>query len=218
MANAEIQAPRVAKARNVNACGRSGAHEPEYRRAEFGYLRRARRECAHAQHRARSTISGKGISRAGYNITMSHGQILRMMFLDLIKREKRGNLKVYLGSAAGVGKTYRMLLEGKYLKERGADVVIGYMEPHERPETIAQAEGLEVVPPRIMKHHHLELKELDVDAVHSRGIRPSRSWTSSRTRTLPAPPPKAVRRRRGIARRRHQRHHHAQYPAPRVAL
>lgn len=98
---------------------------------------------------------------------MSHGHSPDD-FLDLIKREKRGNLKVYLGSAAGVGKTYRMLLEGKYLKERGADVVIGYMEPHERPETIAQAEGLEVVPPRIMEHHHLELRELDVDAVLAR--------------------------------------------------
>jgi two-component system sensor histidine kinase KdpD len=89
-------------------------------------------------------------------------------FLEIIKREMRGNLKVYLGSAAGVGKTYSMLLEGKHLKQRGVDVVIGYMEPHERSETIAQAEGLEVVSPRIVKHGNLELKEMDLNAILKR--------------------------------------------------
>ncbi|HTP57043.1 MAG TPA: histidine kinase [Candidatus Paceibacterota bacterium] len=80
----------------------------------------------------------------------------------------RGTLKVYLGSAAGVGKTYRMLAEGRQLADRGVDVVIGYMEPHERPDTIAQAAGLEVVPPRLARYHNLELKELDVDGVVDR--------------------------------------------------
>jgi two-component system sensor histidine kinase KdpD len=89
-------------------------------------------------------------------------------FLNLIRKEKRGKLKVYLGSAAGVGKTFRMLAEGKSLKQNGVDVVIGYMEPHERPETIAQAEGLEVVPPILVKHGNLTLKELDIDAVLAR--------------------------------------------------
>jgi two-component system sensor histidine kinase KdpD len=89
-------------------------------------------------------------------------------FLRLIEREKRGKLKIYLGSAAGVGKTYLMLAEGKHLRQSGVDVVIGYMEPHERPDTIAQAEGLEVVPPRIVRHANLELKELDVDGVLKR--------------------------------------------------
>ena len=89
-------------------------------------------------------------------------------FLELIKREKRGKLKVYLGSAAGVGKTYRMLNEGRILKKEGADVVIGYMEPHDRPETSAQAEGLEVVPPIIISHGHLQLKEMDLQGVIKR--------------------------------------------------
>jgi len=89
-------------------------------------------------------------------------------FLNLIKKERRGTLKVYLGSAAGVGKTFRMLAEGKSLQKNGVDVVIGYMEPHERPETIAQAEGLEVVPPSIVKHNSLSLKEMDLDAVLKR--------------------------------------------------
>ena len=59
-----------------------------------------------------------------------------------------GRLKVFLGMAAGVGKTYRMLQEGQAELVAGRDVVIGYLEPHDRPETSEQARGLEVVPRR----------------------------------------------------------------------
>ena len=59
-------------------------------------------------------------------------------FEDLLERRKKGSLKIYLGYAAGVGKTYAMLQEGHRLKARGFDVVIGYLEPHDRPETWAQ--------------------------------------------------------------------------------
>jgi two-component system sensor histidine kinase KdpD len=67
--------------------------------------------------------------------------------------------------AAGVGKTYRMLQEGRQAQAEGRDVVIGYLEPHDRPETAALAEGLEVVPRRRVGHGTLELDEMDVDAV-----------------------------------------------------
>jgi two-component system sensor histidine kinase KdpD len=67
--------------------------------------------------------------------------------------------------AAGVGKTYRMLEEGQQAKREGRDVVIGYLEPHDRPETIALADGLEVVPRLRAEHGTLELEEMDVDAV-----------------------------------------------------
>jgi two-component system sensor histidine kinase KdpD len=67
--------------------------------------------------------------------------------------------------AAGVGKTYRMLLEGSQAQEDGRDVVIGYLEPHDRPETTALAERLEVVPRLRAQHGALELEEMDVDAV-----------------------------------------------------
>lgn len=59
---------------------------------------------------------------------------------------RRGRHKVFLGMAAGVGKTYRMLQEGQAEAEAGRDVVIGYLEPHDRPETAALAIGLEAVP------------------------------------------------------------------------
>jgi two-component system, OmpR family, sensor histidine kinase KdpD len=67
--------------------------------------------------------------------------------------------------AAGVGKTYRMLEEGQHAKAEGRDVVIGYLEPHDRPETAALAEGLEVVPRLRTQQGTLELEEMDVDAV-----------------------------------------------------
>jgi len=77
----------------------------------------------------------------------------------------RGHYRILLGMAAGVGKTYRMLQEGSQAADEGRDVVIGYLEPHERPETAALAEGLEVVPRLRAPHGGLTLEEMDVDAV-----------------------------------------------------
>jgi two-component system, OmpR family, sensor histidine kinase KdpD len=80
----------------------------------------------------------------------------------------RGHYRILLGMAAGVGKTYRMLLEGRQAQKEGRDVVIGYLEPHDRPETLRLAEGLEVVPRLRAAHGALELEEMDVDAVIGR--------------------------------------------------
>ena len=80
----------------------------------------------------------------------------------------RGRLKVYVGMAAGVGKTYSMLEEGQERRRDGQDVVIGWLEPHGRAETAAMAEGLEVVPPLELEHRGVPLRELDVDAVIAR--------------------------------------------------
>lgn len=77
----------------------------------------------------------------------------------------RGRHRILLGATAGVGKTYRMLLEGRQAAEEGVDVVIGYLEPHERPDTAALAVGLEVVPRRQVDHGGLLVGEMDVDAV-----------------------------------------------------
>jgi two-component system sensor histidine kinase KdpD len=77
----------------------------------------------------------------------------------------RGRYRILLGMAAGVGKTYRMLQEGRQAQAEGKDVVIGYLEPHDRPETAALAEELEVVPRLEIEHGNLALEEMDVDAV-----------------------------------------------------
>ncbi len=80
----------------------------------------------------------------------------------------RGKIRVYLGAAPGVGKTYRMLEEGQRRKSRGTDVVIGYVEPHERPLTTAMAEGLEAVPRRHLMYRGAEFIEMDLEAVIAR--------------------------------------------------
>jgi two-component system sensor histidine kinase KdpD len=79
-----------------------------------------------------------------------------------------GRHKVFLGMAAGVGKTYRMLQEGQAEAESGRDVVIGYLEPHGRTETLAQAEGLEVVPRREINYREAKLSEMDLPAIIAR--------------------------------------------------
>ena len=89
-------------------------------------------------------------------------------FLNLIRRQARGRLKVYLGSAAGVGKTYAMLREGQRLKKQGVDVVIGFVETHGRAETLEQIADLEVVPPRIIEYRGVKLREMDLDAILAR--------------------------------------------------
>ncbi len=89
-------------------------------------------------------------------------------FVELIRRQQRGRLKIYLGFAAGVGKTYEMLLEGQRLKRQGIDLVIGIVETHGRAETAAQISDLEVVPRRSIVYHGVTLDELDLDALLAR--------------------------------------------------
>ncbi|MHB8696219.1 MAG: histidine kinase [Solirubrobacteraceae bacterium] len=81
---------------------------------------------------------------------------------------ERGRYKVFLGMAAGVGKTYRMLQEGQAEAEAGRDVVIGYLEPHNRPETLAQSIGLELVPRRRVTYRDNVLEEMDTPAIIAR--------------------------------------------------
>ena len=81
---------------------------------------------------------------------------------------RRGRLKVFLGYAAGVGKTFRMLEEAHDLKSAGRDLVVGYFEPHARRETIAKMEGLELVPRRELEYRGRRFEEMDTDAILAR--------------------------------------------------
>lgn len=92
-------------------------------------------------------------------------------FLTLIRQQQRGRLKIYLGFAAGVGKTFQMLQEGQRLKSRGVDVVIGIVETHGRVETAAQVNDLEQVARRRIEYRGVVLEEMDLDAILAR--RPS---------------------------------------------
>jgi two-component system sensor histidine kinase KdpD len=80
----------------------------------------------------------------------------------------RGRLRLYLGMAPGVGKTYRMLEEGHRRLERGTDVVVGYVEAHGRPNTAALLDGLEVVPRRHIEYRGVTVEEMDTDAIIAR--------------------------------------------------
>ena len=89
-------------------------------------------------------------------------------FLELVERAKRGRLKLYIGYAAGVGKTWRMLEEAHELRRRGIDVVGALIEPHARAETAALIGDLEVVPRRRIEHRGVAVEEMDLDAVLAR--------------------------------------------------
>jgi two-component system sensor histidine kinase KdpD len=77
----------------------------------------------------------------------------------------KGRLKIFLGYAAGVGKTYQMLTEAHELVDRGVDLVVGYFEPHGRQDTMALMEGLELIPRRVVSHRGAVFEEMDTDAI-----------------------------------------------------
>jgi two-component system sensor histidine kinase KdpD len=81
---------------------------------------------------------------------------------------RRGRLKIFMGYAAGVGKTFKMLEEAQDLKAQGVDVVIGYFEPHSRKDTIAKTEGLEIVPRKKIEYRESVFEEMDTDAILAR--------------------------------------------------
>ena len=81
---------------------------------------------------------------------------------------RRGRLKVFLGYAAGVGKTFQMLSEAHQLKSRGIDVVVGFFEPHSRKETIALSQDLETIPRKVIEYRGARFEEMDTDAILQR--------------------------------------------------
>lgn len=86
-------------------------------------------------------------------------------FLELIKASKRGKFKIYIGMAAGVGKTYRMLEEAHDLLKDGVDVCIGIIETHKREETIKLLEGIPVIPRKSVYYKGKLLEEMDVESI-----------------------------------------------------
>ncbi len=94
-------------------------------------------------------------------------ELLRQIQAEEQARQ-RGQLKIFLGYAAGVGKTYAMLEAAHQRKEQGVDVVIGYIETHKRVETEELVKDLEVLPRKRLEYHNMSMSELDVDAVLAR--------------------------------------------------
>ncbi|WP_057938002.1 histidine kinase [Algoriphagus resistens] len=86
-------------------------------------------------------------------------------FLKLIRQRKKGRLKVYIGMIAGVGKTYRMLQEAHELLEAGVDVQIGFIESHDRKDTIALVDGIPLIPRKKVFYKGRELEEMDMERI-----------------------------------------------------
>ncbi len=90
------------------------------------------------------------------------------VFLRLIEKARKGKLKLYIGHAAGVGKTYQMLEDARAMKARGIDVVAGFIETHGRAETAALIGDIEVVPRRRVEYKGKVLEEMDLPAILAR--------------------------------------------------
>ena len=91
-----------------------------------------------------------------------------MAELQLERQQEPASLRVYIGAAPGVGKTYHMLNDAYLKRQQGEDVVIGLVETHGRQETAEQIRDLEIVPQRVIPYRGVELKEMDVDAILAR--------------------------------------------------
>jgi len=89
-------------------------------------------------------------------------------FIDLVKKSRRGKLKIYIGMSAGVGKSYRMLQEAHALQRSGIGIQIGYIETHNRVETHALLDGLPVIPRRKIFYKGKELDEMDLQTILNR--------------------------------------------------
>lgn len=94
-------------------------------------------------------------------------QLLRRNFPDR-EDSGKGKLKIFFGYAAGVGKTYAMLDAARQEKAAGRDVAAGYIEPHDRPDTLSLLNGLELLPPKCVDYRGISLREMDLDAVLAR--------------------------------------------------
>ncbi|KLT64485.1 sensor protein KdpD [Pedobacter sp. BMA] len=89
-------------------------------------------------------------------------------FLELIKKSRRGKLKIYIGMSAGVGKTYRMLQESQALLRNGVDICIGYVETHNRAETHALLNTIPLIPRKSIYYRGKEIEEMDLKAILNR--------------------------------------------------
>ena len=172
-AAALFQVPRVAKARNLPAAKVQQLVQDHTARARCWHPRRAPCKCAGAE-------SGTGrfrplLMRRSLNGCRNMGETAqsdRRPSPDALLREaeksQRGRLKIFLGAAPGVGKTYEMLSAAQARRREKVDVVVGVVETHGRAETEALTAGLETIPRRTIEYRGRTLTEMDLDAILAR--------------------------------------------------
>ena len=137
--------------------------------------------------------------------------------LEAARREERrvGKLRIFVGAAPGVGKTYEMLQQARARKKDGYDVVVGIVETHGRSETEALLEGLEIVPRRRVEYKGQWLEEMDLDAIIARRPQIVLVDELAHTNVEGSRHPEALSRRRRADEPRHRRLHDGQHPAHR---
>ena len=133
--------------------------------------------------------------------------------LARLKEQERARLRIYIGAAPGVGKTYSMLEDAHALRARGVDVVVGLVETYGRADTEAQLGDLEVIPRRKIEYRGVELEEMDVDAIVARKPQLCVVDELAHTNVPGSTPREALPGRARDARRRHSRDDGRQHPA-----
>src|SRR5262249_30765256 len=142
------------------------SHRPAHRGAAPRLYRRDARSCARAEPRPRWAAAVTDPERDAFDLRPTAEEMLARVHAD--EGGSRGRLRIYLGMAPGVGKTYKMLDEGHRRLDRGTDLVVGFVEPHERPRTIELLDGLEIVPRRRIEYRGVVVEEMDTEAVIER--------------------------------------------------
>ena len=137
-----------------------------------------------------------------------------MAEIKLEQKQEPGKLRIYIGAAPGVGKTYMMLNDAhRMVHQQAIDVVIGLVEPHGREETKARIRDLEIIPLRVIPYRGVELQEMDVDAILKRHPQHGGRGRTGAHQRPGQQESQALRRCAGVARRRHQRDDRGQHPA-----
>ena len=134
--------------------------------AKPAHLRCRRRRAAihrHQAHRRGAGVHGTGIASGTMDPRPTADALL-----ERLKQEDRARLRIYIGAAPGVGKTYEMLQEAHALRKRGLDVVVGVVETYGRRDTVAQLKDLELIPRRRIAYRGVTMEEMDVDAIVAR--------------------------------------------------
>ena len=175
---------------------------------DLGLHRRAAGQRAGTQPRTRPEISRSAAESGGWMMSSrecpqrhDHGP-------------KRGELRIYLGAAPGVGKTFAMLGEAHRRPERGTDVVAAVVETHGRRKTAELLEGIEIIPPQYIEYRGSRFAELDVPAVLARQPAGGAGRRARTHQHAGQQEPETLAGRRGTARRRHHGDLHGQHPAP----
>ena len=137
--------------------------------------------------------------------------------LEAARREERraGRLKIFVGAAPGVGKTYEMLQQARARKQDGYDIVVGVVETHGRKETEALLDGLEIVPRRALDYKGQSLEEMDLDAIIARRPQIALVDELAHTNAPGSRHPKRYLDVEELLQPRHRRLHDRQHPAHR---